>query len=58
MAKLQPGDDPLITFLTIKKQKHQSKIDRSFVKSVFESYSTKIEKEEDAQASEEKDDDC
>lgn len=39
--------DPLIVYLSMKKYDHQSKIDRAFVESVFESFSTKIDKDED-----------
>lgn len=33
--------DPLITYLTLKSEQHNSKLDRTYVESVFESYSTK-----------------
>ena len=33
--------DPIITYLTLKSDQHNSKLDRTYVESVFESYSTK-----------------
>lgn len=39
--------DPLIVYLSIKKKDHSSKIDRSFIESVFESYSAKVTKDPD-----------
>ena len=39
--------DPLIVYLSIKKFEHQSRIDRAFVESVFESFSTKVDKDDD-----------
>ena len=33
--------DPIITYLTLKADQHNSKLDRTYVESVFESYSTK-----------------
>ena len=39
--------DPLIVYLSIKKMDHLSKIDRSFIESVFESYSQKVQKDPD-----------
>ena len=39
--------DPLIIYLSIKKKDHASKIDRSFIESVFESYSAKVTKDPD-----------
>lgn len=39
--KADMGPDPVITYLSLKQQQHQTSLDKNYVDSVFDSYSVK-----------------